>query len=164
LIDCSAHLLLGQGRLIPLHKVRYNPAEIHQSPRVNFRLTIGHAASSCRNIREWVLRPLQPLDLKEHEQVLVSVVKTALGRSSLAVDYIENVKRGLQDAEPVPGLEEVRRRLAKIDGSMAAEIVADREERLAGHFFDSSALVNLYHPEAGTPAVDQIVNATDNLV
>jgi uncharacterized protein len=35
---------------------------------------------------------------------------------------------------------------------------------LAGHFFDSSALVKLYHPEAGTPAVDQIVNAADNLV
>ncbi len=35
---------------------------------------------------------------------------------------------------------------------------------MAGHFFDSSALVKLYHPEAGTPAVDQIVNATDNLV
>jgi predicted DNA-binding antitoxin AbrB/MazE fold protein len=78
-----------------------------------------------------VLRPLQPLDLKEHEQVQVSVVKTApaRGRSSLAVEYIENVKRELQDAEPAPGLEEVRRRLAKIDGSMAAEIVADRGER-----------------------------------
>jgi predicted DNA-binding antitoxin AbrB/MazE fold protein len=78
-----------------------------------------------------VLRPLQPLDLKEHERVLVSVVKTAtaLGRSSLAVEYIENVKRELQDAEPAPGLEEVRRRLAKIDGSMASEIVADRGER-----------------------------------
>ena len=35
---------------------------------------------------------------------------------------------------------------------------------MAGHFFDSSALVKLYHPEAGTPTVDQIVNATDNLV
>jgi len=35
---------------------------------------------------------------------------------------------------------------------------------LAGHFFDSSALVKLYHPEAGTPTVDQIVNATDNLL
>jgi predicted DNA-binding antitoxin AbrB/MazE fold protein len=78
-----------------------------------------------------VLRPLQPLDLKEHEHVLVSVVKTApaLGRSSLAVEYIESVKRELQDAEPAPSLEEVRRRLAKIPGSMAAEIVADRGER-----------------------------------
>jgi uncharacterized protein len=34
---------------------------------------------------------------------------------------------------------------------------------LAGYFFDSSALVKLYHPEAGTPAVDQIVNAAGNL-
>jgi predicted nucleic acid-binding protein len=35
---------------------------------------------------------------------------------------------------------------------------------LAGHFFDSSALVKLYRPEAGTPAVDRIVNAPDNVV
>jgi len=35
---------------------------------------------------------------------------------------------------------------------------------LAGYFFDSSALVKLYHPEAGTPAVDQIINAEGNLV
>ena len=77
-----------------------------------------------------VLRPLQPLDLKEHEHVLVSVVKAAAqGRSNLAVEYIESVRRGLQEAEPPPGLEEVRRRLAKIPGSMAAEIVADRGER-----------------------------------
>jgi predicted nucleic acid-binding protein len=33
---------------------------------------------------------------------------------------------------------------------------------LAGHFFDSSALVKLYHPEVGTPIVDQIVNAAEN--
>jgi predicted DNA-binding antitoxin AbrB/MazE fold protein len=77
-----------------------------------------------------MLRPLQPLDLKEHEHVLVSVVKTAASeRSSLAVEYIERIRRQQQDAEPAPGLEEVRRRLAKISGSMAAEIVADRGER-----------------------------------
>jgi predicted DNA-binding antitoxin AbrB/MazE fold protein len=77
-----------------------------------------------------VLRPLQPLDLKEHEHVLVSVVKTAdLRRSSLAVEYIENIKSELQNAAPDPGIEEVRRRLAKIPGSMAADIVADRGER-----------------------------------
>jgi predicted DNA-binding antitoxin AbrB/MazE fold protein len=77
-----------------------------------------------------VLRPLQPLDLREHEHVLVSVVQAATQRrSNLAVEYIESVKRKLQEAEPAPGLEEVRRRLAKIPGSMAAEIVADRGER-----------------------------------
>ena len=35
---------------------------------------------------------------------------------------------------------------------------------MACHFFDSSALVKLYHPEAGTPAVDRIVNAAGNPV
>jgi predicted DNA-binding antitoxin AbrB/MazE fold protein len=85
-----------------------------------------------------VLRPLQRLDLREHEHVLVSVVKRAApGRSNLAVEYMDNVKRELererqserQDAEPGPGLEEVRRRLAKIPGSMASEIIADLGER-----------------------------------
>ena len=74
-----------------------------------------------------VLRPLQPLDLKEHEYVLVSIVKDAArDRSSLAVEYIENIKRELKDTQPVPGIEEVRRRLAKIPGTMAAEIIAER--------------------------------------
>ena len=77
-----------------------------------------------------VLRPLQPLDLKEHEHVLVSVIKDAArNRSSLAVEYIEKIKRELEDAEPAPGLEEVRRRLAKIPGSMSVEIVGERGER-----------------------------------
>lgn len=77
-----------------------------------------------------VLRPLQPLDLKEHEHVLVSVIKaTAPGRSSLAVEYVEKIKRELQCAEPGPGLEEVRRRLAKIPGSMAGEIIGERGDR-----------------------------------
>jgi predicted DNA-binding antitoxin AbrB/MazE fold protein len=77
-----------------------------------------------------VLRPLQPLDLREHEQVLVSVVKPAdQGRPNLATEFIEGVKRVLQDAAPAPGLEEVRRRLAKVPGSMADDIVSDRGER-----------------------------------
>ena len=77
-----------------------------------------------------VLRPLQPLDLREHEHVTVSVVKTdpTPGRSRLDVEYIERIRKELP-AEAPPGLEEVRRRLAKIPGSMAAEIVAERGER-----------------------------------
>jgi len=76
-----------------------------------------------------VLRPLQPLDLREHEHVVVSVAKTAPERSKLAVEYIEKIRSELQDAEPAPGLEEVRRRLAKIPGSMAAAIIAERGDR-----------------------------------
>jgi predicted DNA-binding antitoxin AbrB/MazE fold protein len=77
-----------------------------------------------------VLRPLQPLDLKEHEHVLVSVVKAAApDRSHLDVEYIERIRRDLQDTQPALGIEEVRRRLAKIPGSMAADIIAERGER-----------------------------------
>ena len=77
-----------------------------------------------------VLRPLQPLDLKEHEHVVVSVVK-ADGESNgprLAAEYIERLKRELGD-EPAPGLDEVRRRLSKITESMADVIIAERGER-----------------------------------
>ena len=35
---------------------------------------------------------------------------------------------------------------------------------MASYFFDSSALVKLYHAEVGTPAVDQVVNAAGNHV
>jgi len=35
---------------------------------------------------------------------------------------------------------------------------------LAGYFFDSSALVKIYHPEVGTPTIDQIVNVTDSVI
>lgn len=35
---------------------------------------------------------------------------------------------------------------------------------MAGHFLDSSALVKLYHAEAGTPAIENIVNSPDNVV
>ena len=35
---------------------------------------------------------------------------------------------------------------------------------MAGYFFDSSALVKLYHFEAGTPAVEQILQISENQV
>ena len=76
-----------------------------------------------------VLRPLQPPGLREHERVIVSVVKANSGRSRLDTEYIDRIKSELPDAAEAPGLEEVRRRLAKISESMAAEIIAERGER-----------------------------------
>jgi predicted DNA-binding antitoxin AbrB/MazE fold protein len=75
-----------------------------------------------------VLRPLQPLNLREHEHVVVSVVKVTepTGQSELATEYLRRVKQQAQAAGPVPGVAETRRRLSKISGSMAAEIIADR--------------------------------------
>ena len=76
-----------------------------------------------------VLRPLQPLALREHERVIVSVSGVTATRSALAVEYIERIKRQVEAEGPAPGLEEVRRRLAKIPESMSALIIAERGDR-----------------------------------
>jgi predicted DNA-binding antitoxin AbrB/MazE fold protein len=73
-----------------------------------------------------VLRPLQPLNLKEHEHVMVSVLKPEEEISDLDLDYIESVREECRRSGPAPGLEEVRALLGKIPGSMAADIIADR--------------------------------------
>jgi predicted DNA-binding antitoxin AbrB/MazE fold protein len=78
-----------------------------------------------------VLRPLQPLNLKEHEHVVVSVFPAAHPPSptGLDVEYLEKIRKEVESQEPAPGWEEVRRRLAKIPGSMADEIVKERRDR-----------------------------------
>lgn len=78
-----------------------------------------------------VLRPLRPLDLLEHQLVTVTVMETGSGirRTSLDVEYIERLRKEAETAAPAPGLEEVRRRLSKIPGSMTADFVASREDR-----------------------------------
>ena len=73
-----------------------------------------------------VLRPLRPLDLKEHERVMVSVSES---RPGPAVEYLERIRREVADQGPAPGLEEVQRRMAKIPGSMAELIIAERGDR-----------------------------------
>ena len=78
-----------------------------------------------------MLKPLQPLDLAENEHV--SLVVTPVARTSDAyrpdVEFTDNLKRALKDAGPAPGLEEVRRRLSKIPGTMTADFIAEREDR-----------------------------------
>ena len=78
-----------------------------------------------------VLKPLQPLDLLENEHVLVTVIKTTPTPDSMELDiaYLESLRSELQNAGPAPGLEEVRRRLSKIPGSMTADFMAERGER-----------------------------------
>jgi predicted DNA-binding antitoxin AbrB/MazE fold protein len=103
-------------------KVRLLPAglAIHYNRRVFVQVDAVY--------ENGVLRPLQPLDLTEHEHVVISVARTspALGRSALAVEYVENLRKEMQNAGPAPGLEAVRQRLTRISGSMADEIIAAR--------------------------------------
>jgi predicted DNA-binding antitoxin AbrB/MazE fold protein len=77
-----------------------------------------------------VLKPLQPLDLTEHEHVVVSVTKVSSAPGPpLDTGFLESLRTELRDAGPAPGLEEVRRRLSKIPGSMTADFIAEREDR-----------------------------------
>ena len=78
-----------------------------------------------------VLKPLQPLGLAEHEQVSVTVIKAApaSGIPQLDVAYLEGLQAELLHAGPAPGIEEVRRRLSRIPGSMTGDFIAEREDR-----------------------------------
>jgi len=78
-----------------------------------------------------ILKPLQPLDLAENEHVLLLVTPAAdtSGACHPDVEFVENLRRALQDAGPAPGLEEVRRRLSKIPGTLTADFIAEREDR-----------------------------------
>jgi predicted DNA-binding antitoxin AbrB/MazE fold protein len=77
-----------------------------------------------------VLKPLQPLDLTEHEHVVVSVTKVSSAAGpAVDIEFLESLRTDLRDAGPAPGLEEVRRRLAKIPGSMTDDFIGEREER-----------------------------------
>jgi predicted DNA-binding antitoxin AbrB/MazE fold protein len=78
-----------------------------------------------------ILKPLQPLDLAENERVVVSITQKAngTGLGQLDADFVQGLRRRLADAVPAPGLEEVRRRLSKIPGSMTADFIAEREDR-----------------------------------
>ena len=77
-----------------------------------------------------VLKPLQPLDLTEHEHVVGSVTElSAEVGPSLDVEFLGRLKTELQHAEPAPGLEAVRPRLAKIPGSMTDDFITERGDR-----------------------------------
>jgi predicted DNA-binding antitoxin AbrB/MazE fold protein len=78
-----------------------------------------------------ILKPLQPLNLAENERVVVSITQEAngAGLGQLDADFVQDLRRRLANAPPAPGVEEVRRRLSKIPGSMTADFIADREVR-----------------------------------
>lgn len=71
-----------------------------------------------------VLRPLEPVDLPEHQRVLVTF--HAFEEDWLDTDFMDSCTAEVK--EPV-GLEAVRRILAKVPDSLAEAIVAERDGR-----------------------------------
>lgn len=78
-----------------------------------------------------VLRPLEPLRLRERQKVSVTISDTDDPLASM-IDhtFVENARSEVEAMEHVPTLEEVRRILSKVPGSLSADIIAEREDRL----------------------------------
>ncbi len=74
-----------------------------------------------------VLRPLEPLPLKEHQRVTVTVSDPA--EQWLDQEYIEKVRRGVAAAAPARSLDEIRQALSKIPGNLSDDIRAERDIR-----------------------------------
>jgi predicted DNA-binding antitoxin AbrB/MazE fold protein len=74
-----------------------------------------------------LLRPLQPLDLTNHEHVIV-IVESGAGEEWLDRDAMEWARL---EGDPTISLEDVRQRLAKVNGSLSDLVTAERgEERM----------------------------------
>ena len=77
-----------------------------------------------------VLRPLEPLPLKEHQKVSVTVSDTEDPHAPM-IDYafVESARREIEQADHIPNLEEVRSILSRMPSSLAADIGDEREDR-----------------------------------
>ena len=75
-----------------------------------------------------VLRPLDPLppQLREHQHLTVTIDTPGGLEARLDAACVAAAKR---DADPTVSLEEVRKILAKMPGSLAEAIIAERADR-----------------------------------
>ena len=92
---------------------------------------LGGAGTMTRQVEavyeSGLLRPLEPLSLREHQRVLVTVSDLPSSeREWRDVDFVRKVAAQFRDHV---SLEEVRRRLSKIPGSLTADFIAEREDR-----------------------------------
>ncbi len=75
-----------------------------------------------------VLRPLEPLELKESQRVSITVSDTI---EDALDDLLDHEYMAAIDAieEPAPTLQEVRSVLAKIPGNLSDDVRAERDAR-----------------------------------
>src|SRR6266446_5125789 len=73
-----------------------------------------------------VLRPLEPLHLREQQLVTVTVTDEAPMEPWLDTEYMAGCA---QEPDEGVSLEEVRAALAKIPGSLTEDFIAEREDR-----------------------------------
>lgn len=76
-----------------------------------------------------VLRLLEPVDLTESQHVTLLISETGTGPSQLDRQLVERARAEVAAMQHVPTIEEVRRVLSKIPGSLVDDVLAEREVR-----------------------------------
>jgi predicted DNA-binding antitoxin AbrB/MazE fold protein len=76
-----------------------------------------------------VLRPLEPLDLREHQRVTVVVSEEPVTSPEEEWWDVECWQQCATEADESIRLEAVREALSKIPGSLTADFIAEREDR-----------------------------------
>jgi predicted DNA-binding antitoxin AbrB/MazE fold protein len=71
-----------------------------------------------------LLRPLEPLNLPDRERVSVTV-ETGGGDDWLDHDAVESARK---EGDPTISLDDVRQRLARLNGSLSDLVIAERGE------------------------------------
>ena len=79
--------------------------------------------------RDGVLRPLVPVDLTESQRVTLLITNVASGPSQLDTELVERARAEVTAMLHPPTIEEVRRVLSKIPGSLMDDVIAEREDR-----------------------------------
>jgi predicted DNA-binding antitoxin AbrB/MazE fold protein len=73
-----------------------------------------------------VFRPLEPVSLKEAEQVTLAISDPTAGRSQRDLDIIERARKEVAAFGKVPSIEELRSVLAVIPGNLSEDVVRER--------------------------------------
>ncbi len=79
-----------------------------------------------------VLRPLEPLSLPEHERLTITLPDPDDDPLASLIDqeFFKTAAEHVRNGKRVPTLEEVRTMLSKLPGSLSADIISEREDRI----------------------------------
>jgi predicted DNA-binding antitoxin AbrB/MazE fold protein len=73
-----------------------------------------------------VLRPLEPLSLKESQRVRLTISESSTGRSQCDLKLVERARGEVATLKSVPTIEEVRSALSSIPGSLSEDVIRER--------------------------------------
>lgn len=75
-----------------------------------------------------VFRPLEPVSLREAEQVTLTISDPSSGRSRRDLDIVERAWKEVAAFGKIPSIEELRSALAVIPGNLSEDVIRERGE------------------------------------